>query len=151
MASFTGHAEHSIDSKGRVPVPSRMRRALAPEADSTFMATRGIEPCVYLYPLDYWQRVIEPMVDGLNEYRPEDRHFARLLGMWAEPVTLDAQGRIAFSKSLFEKAGLQAGGKALVNGAFRRIEVWAPERFEAYLNEQEAQYEQLAQTALGGL
>lgn len=151
MASFTGHAEHSIDSKGRVPVPMRMRRAMAPEAEQTFMATRGIEKCIYLYPLDYWQRVIEPQVDGLNQYQPESRHFARIMGMWAEPVTLDGQGRVAFSKKLAEWAGLQPGAKALVNGAFHRVEVWNPEVFEAYLNEQEAQYEQLAQRALGGM
>lgn len=151
MASFTGHAEHSIDSKGRVPVPMRMRRAMAPEADNTFMATRGIERCIYLYPLDHWQRVIEPQVDGLNQYQPESRHFARMLGMWAEPVTLDGQGRVAFSKKLADFAGLAPGGKAHVNGAFHRVEIWAPDVFEAYLNEQEAQYEQLAQRALGGM
>lgn len=150
MASFTGHAEHSIDSKGRVPVPMRMRRAMTPEADNTFMATRGIERCLYLYPLDHWQREIETRIEGLNQFDPESRHFARLMFMWAEPVTLDGQGRVAFSKKLAEWAGLQPGGKAFVNGAFSRVEVWAPETFEAYLNEQEAQYEELAKQALGG-
>lgn len=151
MASFTGHAEHSIDSKGRVPVPARMRRALRPEAQETFMATRGIERCIYLYPMDHWTTVIEPQLDSLNQFQPEARHFVRMLGMWAEEVTLDGQGRIALSKELADFAGLQPTGKAQISGAFRRIEVWDPDTFRAYLNEQQDQYEDLAQRVMGGL
>lgn len=149
MASFTGRAEHSIDSKGRVPVPARMRRALRPEAQETFMATRGIERCIYLYPMDYWASDIEPQLDALNQFQPESRHFVRMLGMWAEEVTLDAQGRIALPRDLADFAGLQPGGKAQISGAFRRIEVWDPDTFRAYLNEQQDQYEDLAQRVMG--
>lgn len=151
MSRFTGHAEHSIDSKGRVPVPARMRKALRPEANETFMAIRGVEHCIYLYPMDHWETVIEPQLDGLNQFQPEARHFVRMLSMWAEEVTLDGQGRIALSRELAEMAGLTPGGKARISGAIRRIEIWDPEAFRAYLTQQEDQYEDLAERVMGGL
>ncbi|MDZ7683268.1 MAG: hypothetical protein U5J63_16570 [Fodinibius sp.] len=57
MPSFKGQYEHSVDSKGRVSFPAKLRKALNPQAQERFTILRGLEPCLYLYPEDEWQQV----------------------------------------------------------------------------------------------
>ena len=79
-------------------------------------------------------------------YTQEARAFTRRIMMWAEEVELDKQGRISLSKPLVEFAGLDE--KALILGAFDHIEIWDPDTFEAYLNEQQDDYETLAERVM---
>lgn len=152
MAGFKGQAEYSVDDKGRVALPAKMRRDLSPDAKETFVATRGLEQCVSLYPLDVWEQV-EAKIQGLNSFQSETRAFTRNLLMWAEEITLDGQSRISLPKSLIEFADLQMGGgsKALFIGALDHIEIWNPEVFDAYLNQQPDNYETIAERVMGGV
>jgi MraZ protein len=152
MAGFKGQAENSIDDKGRVALPAKMRRALSPEAKETFVATRGLERCVFLYPLDVWERV-ETQIQHLNPFQRETRDFTRNLLRWADETTLDGQGRISLPKTLLDFAELSAGNgsKALFIGSLDHIEIWDPDVFEAYLNQQPADYETVAERVMGGI
>ncbi|NNF04147.1 MAG: division/cell wall cluster transcriptional repressor MraZ [Rhodothermales bacterium] len=147
MANFKGQAEYSVDSKGRLAVPAKMRSALSPEALGTFTLTRGFEKCIYAYPLDEWRKKEEQYAE-LNTYRSEARHLVRMILMWAEEESLDKQGRISIPKPLAEYAGVD--DKALVIGAMDRIEIWDPETFASYLEEQPADYDALAERVMGG-
>lgn len=147
MANFKGQAEYSVDSKGRLAVPAKMRSALSPEALGTFTLTRGFETCIYAYPLDEWRKKEEQYAE-LNTYRSEARHLVRMILMWAEEVALDKQGRISLPRSLSEYAGVD--DKALVIGAMDRIEIWNPDTFSSYLDQQPADYDALAERVMGG-
>jgi MraZ protein len=145
MASFKGQAEYSVDSKGRVAIPAKMRNAMNPEAKSSFTLTRGFEQCIFLYPLDRWEK-IEEEIGALSTFERESRAFSRLIMMWADDATLDSQGRVSLPKNLMEFAGIT--DKALILGAFDHIEIWNPELFERYLNEQPDDYETLAERVM---
>ncbi|HEX9951883.1 MAG TPA: division/cell wall cluster transcriptional repressor MraZ [Rubricoccaceae bacterium] len=149
MAGFKGQAEYSVDGKGRVPVPAKMRRSVNPDTRDVFVATRGLEPCVFLYPADGWEK-IEAQMDTLNMFDAEARHFVRTINMWADEITLDGQGRAALPKSLLEFAGIQPGSKALIIGSYDHIEIWDPAQFETYLNGQTTSYDVLAQAVMAG-
>ncbi len=146
MASFKGQAEYSVDSKGRVAIPAKMRNALSPEAKNTFTITRGFERCINLYPQDEWVRR-EEEIGRLNTYRAETRDFIRSIMMWAEEVTLDGQGRIVLPKTLMEFASIQDA--ALIIGAFDHIEIWQPEAFKVYQDGIQEDYPTLAEKVLG--
>ena len=151
MAGFKGQAEYAIDDKGRVALPAKMRRALSPDAKETFVVTRGLERCLFLYPLDEWEKK-EAQMMSLNLYQREARDFVRNLVRWADEVSLDGQGRVTLPKSLVDFAGLSAGNgsKAAIIGALDHIEIWDPTIFDAYLNEQPADYETIAERVMGG-
>ncbi len=146
MASFKGHAEYSVDSKGRVAIPAKMRSALRPEANQTFVITRGHEECVVLYPLDVWERREEKMAE-LNTYRSKPRAFVRVAMMWAEEVTLDNQGRVGLPRPLSEFAELD--GKVIILGSIDHIEIWNPGRFDAYLESEVGDFEALSEEVMG--
>jgi len=146
MSSFKGQAYYSVDKKGRVAIPAKMRSALRPEAVGTFTMTRGFEQCIYLYPLDEWQRK-EAEYQALNTYNRNARHLIRSILMWADEVALDGQGRVGLMKPLIEYAGLT--DRALIIGAMDRIEIWDPEVFEKYLEDQPDDHEALAESVMG--
>jgi MraZ protein len=143
---FKGQAEYSVDSKGRVAIPAKMRSVLNPEAQNTFTITRGFEDCIFLYPLDQW-KTIEEQISELNMFKSDARGFVRAIMMWADEAGLDGQGRVTIPKTLVEYAGLD--DRALIIGAFDHIEIWDPDRFDAYLNEQPDDYETLAERVMG--
>ena len=151
MAGFKGQAENTIDGKGRVPVPAKMRKAVSPDAKDTFVATRGEGQFVALYPLDYWEQEIESGVARLNNFDPKDREFIRRLYRWAEEVTMDSQGRIALPKPLAAFADLKAGSKARIIGTYDCLEVWDPEVHDRHEEAQEEfPYADLAKSVMGG-
>ncbi len=141
MASFKGQATYSVDSKGRIAIPARMRNALNPDANDSFTITRGFEQCILLFPMDEWARR-EAEIARLNTYRSEARSFVRTIMRWADEVTLDGQGRIVVPRNLIEFAGLES--VASIIGVLDRIEIWNPKVFAAQA-EQEADYPDVAE------
>ncbi len=148
MSFFKGRELYSVDTKGRVNVPAKMRKSMAPEANDTFVITRGPDddPCVYAYPLDEWKK-FEENLKGLNQYNDQERFFLRTLLYWADEVTLDKQFRIMIPKSLAEFARIDKS--ALILGAMDHIEIWAPEIFESYLGKRNASYATVAESVMG--
>jgi MraZ protein len=145
VMAFKGQAEYSVDSKGRVAIPAQMRKAMSPEANETFTITRGFEDCIFLYPMDRWS-TIEEEIEDLNMYDREVRTFVRLIMRWANEVSLDGQGRISIPNPLLDLADLD--DSALIIGAYDHIEIWKPEQFDGYLNEQTDDYETLAESVM---
>lgn len=145
MAGFKGQASYSVDTKGRVAIPAKMRNVMNPEAKGTFTATRGFDKCIFLYPLDRWEE-IEGQIGAKSTFDPDARAFTRRIMMWAEEVTLDGQGRIGIPKPLMEFAGVK--DRALILGALDRLEIWDPDAFEQYLNEETVDYETLAERVM---
>ena len=143
--AFKGQAEYSVDSKGRVAIPAKMRKAMSPAANETFTVTRGFEDCIFLYPMDKWAD-IEQEIEDLNMYDREVRDFIRIIMMWADEVSLDGQGRISIPNPLLDFAELD--DSALILGAYDHIEIWNPEQFNGYLNEQPDDYEALAESVM---
>jgi len=145
MAFFKGHEIFSIDEKGRVNIPAKMRKAISPEANDTFVVTRGPEKCVIAYPLDEW-KVYEQRFQQLNQHDKENRFFLRTLLMWSDEVSLDSQQRISLPKSLIEFAGI--GKKVKIVGVIDHIEFWNPDTFNDYLGSHSDSYEDVAQKVM---
>ena len=146
MAGFKGQAEYSVDSKGRIAIPAKMRNALSPEAKNTFTLTRGLEKCIFVYPQDIWEKM-EAKFGSLNTYRSESRDFMRGMLMWAEEATLDGQGRIGIPKTLAEFSGVT--DRALIIGVLDHIEIWNPESFQSYQDGQDTKWEDLVERVMG--
>ena len=143
MPLFKGHAYYTVDAKGRVAIPAKMRSVLCPEAKNTFTVTRGLDQCIALYPLDTWMAK-ENDIGALNNYNIENRAFVRRTMMWAEEVPMDAQGRLKIPKSLIEHAGIEVEGQALIVGVSDHVEIWNPATYKRYEEGLDADYETLA-------
>ncbi|MDR9415672.1 MAG: division/cell wall cluster transcriptional repressor MraZ [Gracilimonas sp.] len=124
MPSFKGQYEHSIDAKGRVAFPAKLRKSLNPDAQERFTIVRGQEPCLYLYPEDEWQNV-EKKLSQINNFTKKGRLAKRNFLRYAEDLSLDKQNRIALPSDLTEYA--EINDKAVFLGMGEYIEVWDPQ------------------------
>ena len=140
MPGFKGQESYSIDAKGRVNIPLKMRRAITPESNDTFVLTRGNNKCVEVFPLEDWKKY-EEKLSKLNHSDEKDRYVLRTILSWCEEVNFDGQQRIAIPRKHLDFAGI--GNRVTIVGVMDRIELWNPEEFEKYQNGFSETYEQV--------
>ena len=127
MTEYQGTYYYSVDHKGRISVPARFRRALAPEAESTYVVTKGFDRCLSIYSLDQWQSFAASLAK-LPKNRKKSRNVVRWFMANAEPVQVDSQGRIKIPQHLLEYAKIEK--EAVVIGAYERMEVWSKHEYD---------------------
>lgn len=145
MSSFKGRYSYSVDNKGRVALPAKLRKSVSPTANDTFILTRGFEQCLFLYPQDEWMR-LEESIRNLSPSNPQHRFFVRTLLQWSSDCQLDSQARITVPQDLLKFAGID--NEVLILGVLERIEIWNPKVYEEYMNNQPATYETVAEAVL---
>ncbi len=127
MPSFKGQYEHSVDNKGRVAFPAKLRRLVSPEAQDHYTLLRGLEPCLYLYPQDRWEQV-ENRLSEINSFSLKGRTVIRNFLRYAEDLTLDKQNRLSLPTHLMDYSGIDSS--AIFIGAGDRIEIWSPGKLD---------------------
>jgi transcriptional regulator MraZ len=141
MSSFKGSYTYAVDDKGRVNLPAKLRKYVSPEANETFVVTRGFEKCLFVYPIDEWNK-LEQNLRNLSSYDPQHRQFIRALLELASESQLDGQARLSIPQELREYASIQ--GEVRVIGTLDKIELWDPKIYEEYKNSQPESYENIA-------
>jgi MraZ protein len=114
---FLGEFEHSIDDKGRITIPAKFRGYLA----AGLVITRGIDSCLWLYPLDAWERLAEK-VSALPLTDPKARDFRRQVFGGATNAEPDRQGRVNLPNYLREYANIDK--QAVITGLYDHCEIW---------------------------
>ena len=142
MSSFKGQYSYILDTKGRINIPAKFRKTIAQEANDTFVLTRGLENCVYAYPLDEW-KIIEEKLRTLPTTQKENRLFIRMTTSYATEVQFDKQGRIALPQYLIELSKIKKD--VLIIGTLNKLEIWSPDVYEEYLKGNNQSYEDLAE------
>ena len=126
--TFTGEFSYSLDVKGRVNIPAKFRNGLTDDNEQSFVITRGMDPCIWVYPVIIWQ-VIEDELRKLSSLSRLNRSFVRSTVRYASTVQYDKQGRIALTSNLIDYAEL--GKEALIIGMVNKIEIWNPTLLDA--------------------
>tara|TARA_B100001250_G_scaffold359511_1_gene336425 strand:- start:51 stop:515 length:465 start_codon:yes stop_codon:yes gene_type:complete len=121
--TFIGEYKYSLDSKGRINIPAKFRQSLSKDNYNTFVATRGQDPCIWIYPMKEWKK-IEDELRKLSSISGVHRTFIRQIARSATPSTCDKQGRITISPSLLSYASLKK--ETLILGMINKIEIWDP-------------------------
>jgi len=130
---FKGTYHHRIDPKGRLPVPSAFRRALADTGSGALVVTL-LDQCLAAWPPSEWAR-LETQLGALPAFGKTVKALTRLLVSRAIDCPIDVQGRIRLPSLLREAAGIERD--AVVVGVLNRFEVWSPETWSSFLRESE--------------
>jgi len=141
MSSFKGSYMYSVDDKGRVSLPAKLRKYVSPDANDTFVVTRGFEQCLFVFPIDEWNK-LESNLRGLSPYDPEHRRFIRAILELAQESQLDTQQRISIPPELRDYADIQ--NEVRIIGTLDKIELWNPKIYEEYKISQPESYENIA-------
>jgi MraZ protein len=119
-----GEFEHTIDDKSRITVPAKFR----PKLESGMVVTKGIDPCLWLYPADVWAELAE-RIKALPLSDPTAREFRRQAFGGASDSVPDKQGRVILPVYLREYANIDR--QAVIVGLDDHCEIWNPERWRA--------------------
>lgn len=138
---FMGEYQHSIDMKGRLIVPSKFREQL----EEGFILTRGLDNCLFGYPLDEWQK-LEEKLKALPVTKRDARAFTRFFFSGASEASLDKQGRVNIPANLREFAKIEKD--CMIIGVSSRIEIWSAELWEAYYEEAEESFNDIAENLI---
>ncbi len=130
---FIGTYDHSLDPKGRVILPRKFRDELGQE----MVFTKGIERCLYLFPLAEFAAFADKLRTLPLTERPS-RDFVRVFVAGASQETADSQGRVVIPQVLRDYAGLAKD--VVVVGQLSRIELWDKGEWERYMPAAQAAY-----------
>jgi len=136
---FRGRFLHTMDTKGRVSIPSGFRVEIQRRSQNDPVLTRqGAH--LALFPADEWEKKEEVLL-GLSEFDTDAQDLQRITVGEASDCPLDSQGRILVPTLMRNEAELV--GKVLVIGVLNRIELWNPERYEEKKRMTALRYEEI--------
>jgi len=127
-----GQYSYNLDPKKRLTIPTKFRSVLSDGA----VLTRGIDGCLFLYPLKQWEELAEKM-SKLPLSAVNARNFARVMLAGAMDVKIDSLGRILIPDYLKDYALLDK--KVVIAGLYDRIEIWNEEKWKKYGETTDAQ------------
>lgn len=136
---FMGEYRHGLDSKNRLIIPARFRDELG----STFVVTKGLDGCLTVYTEDQWSSLVSKL-EQLPNTKREARLYIRSLTSKAIECSLDSQGRIQLPDFLIKEAGIQK--QCAVIGAADHVEIWSEERWNAYEQDADVSFEDMAES-----
>ena len=126
---FRGVAELSLDTKGRITMPTRYRERLLDSCAGRLVITIDIaERCLAIYPLNEWEP-IQQKLDALSSFNSKSAMVKRLLMGNATDVEMDANGRILIPPKLRKHATLDK--KVVMAGQGKKFELWDEETWDA--------------------
>lgn len=133
MTMFRGIHQVSVDAKGRMSLPARLRDDFAQYDEQGVVVT--IDPasrCLLLYPLSEWEQIQEKL-DKLPSFQPQARRLQRLLVGHATDLEIDSAGRILLPIPLRDFAKLER--KVTLLGQGNKIEIWSQAEWDAQREE----------------
>ncbi len=137
---ITGEYKTSIDEKGRIMIPARIRSAVS---GNMLVVTRGIDRCIWLFPPEEWKRISENLMSSTSVFKARTRLLQRRIIAPAQEVEIDKSGRLNIPPTLRESAGLNKEGVIL--GIEKYIEIWNEKAYTAYLEESESEFREAAE------
>ena len=135
---FMGEYHHNLDSKGRLIIPAKLREQIGDK----MVLTRGMEGCIFGYPMEEWQK-IEAKFAKLPLTKRNTRKFMRMFYSGAMECEFDKQGRVNLTPTLKLHAKLIKN--CVIIGVSDRIEIWSKERWESFEEEANEDYDDIAE------
>lgn len=126
---FMGEYHHTIDDKGRLTIPSKIRYELG----ETFVVTRGLDGCLFVYPKNVWDNIVKKYQELPNV--KDARNFMRFFLSGATDICFDKQGRINIASPLIKYADLKKD--CVIIGVGDRLEIWSIDRWNSFIDENE--------------
>ena len=130
---YLGSNAISMDAKGRLAIPAKVRDALLSDCGGRIVVTAHTEErCLLVYPEQQWQQLL-PNIESLPNINRKAAKMQRVLLGYATSIEVDeANGRILLPPTLREYAGLEK--KLMLVGQGKKLELWSEQEWLNYLD-----------------
>lgn len=147
MVNLIGTYECKVDAKGRLMVPSALKKQLTPMLQEGFVLKRSVfQPCLELYPMQEWNKLML-QINGLNRFVKKNNDFIRKFTAGVKTVEVDANGRLLIPKDLVVFAGVDK--EIVLSSAVNIIEIWDKEKYENTIDVEADEFADLAEEVMG--
>lgn len=146
MKAIVGTYECKVDAKGRLMIPSGMKKQL-PEVNEGFVLKRSVfEKCLELWPMAEWQTMMEK-INQLNRFNKKNDLFVRKFMAGVKLVDIDDNGRLLIAKDLMAFANIKK--EIVLSSKINIIEIWDKDLYENLLSDEDLDFADLAQEVMG--
>ena len=137
---ITGEYRNSLDEKGRLLIPSRVRSEIP---GSLLVATQGVDKCLWLFPPEEWKRISENLMASTSIFQARARLIQRRIIAPAQEIEIDKLGRINIPQTLRDYAGLSK--ECVILGINSYLEVWDETVYRDYWSDKEPEFQEAAE------
>ena len=139
-----GEYEHSLDAKGRLIMPAKLREDIGEK----FILTKGLDGCLFGFSISEWEN-FEGKIKTLPITNKDARKFERFFLSGAMECEIDKQGRFLIASNLREYS--QVDKEVVIVGVGNRIEIWSSKKWKEYNNDENITADSIAEnmTMLG--
>tara|TARA_B100000900_G_scaffold408195_1_gene422089 strand:+ start:1780 stop:2247 length:468 start_codon:yes stop_codon:yes gene_type:complete len=147
MHTLIGTYECKADAKGRLMLPSALKKQLISSLAKGFVLKRAVfQPCLELYPLQEWEALMQK-VNTLNRFKKKNNDFIRRFTAGVKAIELDVSGRLLIPKDLIGFAGIKK--EIVVSSAVNIVEIWDKAQYEKAIDDAASDFASLAEDVMG--
>ena len=133
-----GEYEHSIDAKGRLIMPAKLKEDIGEK----FVITKGLDGCLFVYSQNEW-KLFEEKLRTFPLTNKDARALMRFFLAGAMECEIDKQGRFLITSNLREFAGIEK--EVVIVGVLNKIELWSKEKWTAYSEKENMEADEIAE------
>ena len=147
MNYLIGTYECKIDVKGRVLIPSSLKKQLSSVLSKGFVLKRAVfQNCLELYPINEWEELIK-RVNSLNRFKKKNNDFIRRFTAGVKFVEVDNNNRILIPKDLIEFSNIKRD--IVFSSSVNIIEIWDKDKYENAIVDSREDFAKLAEEVMG--
>ena len=147
MDHLIGTYECKIDAKGRILVPSPLKKQIFISQKKGFVIKRGLfNKCIELHPFDQWKYLMNK-IDQLNRFNKKNIDFIRRFTAGVKKIEIDTSGRLLIPKDLIKYASIKKD--IVVSAAVNILEIWDKSLYEEVIDEAKVDFSSLAEEVMG--
>ena len=147
MTKLTGTFECKIDNKGRILLPSQLKKQLDGNLKDGFVIKRSVlQSCLELYPMSEWKNVMDK-INSLNRFIKKNNDFIRIFSAGVRTLELDSSGRFLVPIDLINNSDLKKN--IVMASAINIIEIWDKNNYEKSINDKNVDFVKLTEQVMG--
>ena len=147
MINILGSYECKADSKGRIMLPSPLKKQIISVLDDGFVVKRSVfNRCLEIHPMSEWKKIVD-QVNQLNRFVKKNNDFIRSYMSGLKIVNTDSSSRVLIPKDLLEFAGLEK--QIVLSSSVNIIEVWDKNEYEKSVSKSLKKFGDLAEEVMG--
>ena len=146
MKTLIGTYECKVDAKGRLMLPTSLKKQLGSLEEGFVLKRSVFQPCLELFPMSEWNKMMLK-INKLNRFNKKNDDFIRRFTAGVKMIEIDATGRLLIPKDLVVFA--QIDKDIVLNSAINIIEIWDKDKYENAIENATDDFADLAEEVMG--
>jgi MraZ protein len=148
LKTLIGTYECKVDAKGRLMLPTSLKKQLGSLEEGFVLKRSVFQPCLELFPMSEWNKMMLK-INKLNRFIKKNNDFIRRFTAGVKMVDIDTTGRLLIPKDLVVFATIEKD--IVLNSAINIIEIWDKNKYENAIENATDDFADLAEEVMGNL